>query len=343
MILSGFDLFLVFATSFILVGSLTPLMRKFAIKKEIIDKPNSAHKSHKKAVPYLGGVAIMIGVTTVVYLALLLKNSPTNYFLLATFLIAPGILLGLVGLIDDIQNLSPLPRFIAQSSAALFSTIILTLTDSFGNPTSAPIFNFLISMIWIIGICNSINFFDNIDGGAAGTIAISALGTAIIAINTQQILIASFAIVLVGSTIGFLIWNRSPARIYMGDAGSLFLGFMIAILTVRLKPSTDEWIGSYSVPFFLLAAPILDTSIVVTSRILKQKSPFVGGTDHLSHRLIAYGINRKATVFTLWIITSFFASIGVLITLTSFNESFLIATGLLVFISFFILFTKLEK
>ena len=121
--------------------------------------------------------------------------------------------------------------------------------------------------MWVVGICNSINFFDNLDGGAAGTTAISSIALSIVTIQNGQLFIAGLALVVAGSTLGFLIWNKSPARIYMGDAGALFLGLLMATLTLRFEPSTINSITSFALPVLLLAVPILDTSVAVLSRL----------------------------------------------------------------------------
>ena len=169
------EYFLLFVTSYLLVGLLTPLMRKIALATNVVDKPNAAHKSHKKAVPYLGGVAIIIGIISISYSTSLISNFTSTTFWLATSVLGPALLLGLIGLWDDLKNLKPLPRFIAQTVAGLFTAAVLILGNNVGNPTGSQIFDSIITVIWVVGICNSINFFDNLDGGAAGTVAISLL------------------------------------------------------------------------------------------------------------------------------------------------------------------------
>ena len=267
------EYFLLFVLAYLLVGALTPLMRKIAVAADVIDRPNSSHKSHKQPVPYLGGLAIIIGVIVVSYSTSLVSNFTTNTFWLATSVLGPALLLGLIGLWDDLKNLKPLPRFIAQSVAGIFTAGILIATDNVGNPTGSAIFDSIITVIWVVGICNSINFFDNLDGGAAGTVAISSISLAFLALNGDQYLIAALSTVTAGATLGFLVWNKSPAKIYMGDAGALFLGVLLAILTIRLRPGSDTQIGSYFTPIFLLAIPILDTSVAVISRISRHISP----------------------------------------------------------------------
>jgi UDP-GlcNAc:undecaprenyl-phosphate GlcNAc-1-phosphate transferase len=222
-------------------------------------------------------------------------------------------LLGLIGLWDDIKNLPPLPRFIAQTFAGVFTASILIITDNIGNPTGSSIFDSIITVVWIVGICNSINFFDNLDGGAAGTVAISSIALAYLALSGDQYLIAALSVVTAGSTLGFLVWNKSPAKIYMGDAGALFLGVLLATLTVRFEPTAQTQIGSFLIPVLLLAIPILDTTVAVLSRIRRHLSPFQGGQDHLSHRLIRSGLTRKTSAIILWSLSGLFAGVSVLL------------------------------
>jgi len=333
--------FTLFVVSYVLVGALTPLMRKIAISKKIFDKPNSEHKSHTKPVPYLGGVAIIFGVVITSYLTLFLSPFTVNNFWLATSVLAPAIALGMIGLWDDIKNLNPLPRFIGQSIAGLVIAAILISGDNLGNPTGLASIDILISVIWVVGICNSINFFDNLDGGASGTVAISAVVLTYLALSTDQSFIAALSLVIAGSTLGFLIWNKTPARIYMGDAGALFLGVLIATLTVRFEPKTESTLGSFATPLLLLAIPILDTTVAVLSRLRRKISPFQGGRDHLSHRLVRAGFSRKLSAIILWSLTGLFGIFAVLISLpNSGYEVVILLVALFFWLLFFLYFFR---
>jgi UDP-GlcNAc:undecaprenyl-phosphate GlcNAc-1-phosphate transferase len=335
------EYFLLFLSSYLLVGLLTPLMRRIAIVTDVVDKPNTAHKSHKQPVPYLGGVAIIIGIIVISYSTSLVSNFTIDTFWLATSVLAPALVLGLIGLWDDMKNLPPLPRFVAQTIAGVFTAIILVANNNVGNPTGSEIFDTFITIIWVVGICNSINFFDNLDGGAAGTVAVSSIALAILALSGDQYLIAALATVTAGATLGFLIWNKSPARIYMGDAGALFLGVLLATLTVRLNPDTQTQLGSYLTPIFLLAIPILDTTVAVISRLKRHISPFQGGQDHLSHRLIRAGLSRRKAAVSLWTLSAMFAAVGILISkVNEVTEIFFIAGSGLIWILLFVVFFK---
>ena len=341
MVISQINYFFLFVISYVLVGLLTPLMRKIAIAQGVLDRPNSAHKSHKKPVPYLGGVAIIIGVVLVSYLALISSKFTWSNFWLATSVIGPALVMGLVGLWDDLKSLNPLPRFIGQSIAGLIVAFVLVFNENVGNPTGITGLDVAITVLWIVGICNSINFFDNLDGGAAGTVAITAISLTYLAITGDQYFIAALSVVVAGSTLGFLIWNRNPARIYMGDAGALFLGVLIATLTIRFKPSTDNLISSFAIPILLLAIPILDTTVAVFSRLRRGVSPFQGGKDHLSHRLVRYGLSRKVAAITLWLLSALYGFFAVLISKSDINyEMVFIVIASVVWVTLLVIFLR---
>jgi UDP-GlcNAc:undecaprenyl-phosphate GlcNAc-1-phosphate transferase len=299
--------------TFIFVGVLTPLMRKLALQIGAVDAPNLARKVQKEPVPYLGGVAIAIGVVAASYGSLLAVDFTMETFRLASFVLVPAIAISAMGLIDDLRGLAPWPRLIAQTVTGIIVAIILTATDTMGVAFNNTFLNYAISVLWIVGVCNSINFFDNLDGGAAGTVAIISIFLFFIAYDRQQVLVSALAIVTAGATAGFLIWNRAPAKIYMGDAGALFLGIIISVLTIRLSPGVVPQVKSFAIPLALMAVPILDTTVAVTSRIYRGISPFQGGTDHLSHRLVRAGLSRRVTAFTLWALAAFYGALALAI------------------------------
>lgn len=339
--LSATQYLYLFSATMIIVGALTPIMRLLAIRFGVVDNPNQDHKTHKAPIPYLGGVAIMIGAISVTYLALLRYGVNETNLWLASSLMIPACLMGLIGLLDDVRNLSPWPRFLAQSIAGLLTAIVLIVTDTFGSPTGSLFMDVAITIVWIVGITNSINFFDNVDGGASGTVAIASLALFLIALQGGQFLIAALAVVLSGATIGFLSWNRPPARIYMGDAGALFLGLLIASLTIRLDTNPINQFATFSIPILILAVPIMDTSVAVLSRFRRKLSPFQGGRDHLSHRLMRVGFSKPLAVISLWLMTGYFSAIAIAISHAPFQfEGLISAAGALSWLALFAWFMK---
>jgi UDP-GlcNAc:undecaprenyl-phosphate GlcNAc-1-phosphate transferase len=261
-------------------------------------------------VPYLGGVAIAIGITVASFGALLYSDFSTETFNKALSVLLPAILISAMGLYDDLKGLEPWPRLVAQTIAGIAVAIYLIQNNTLGQAFSNQALNYAVTIIWIVGICNSINFFDNLDGGASGTVAVISIFLFAIAFNQGQSLVSALAVVTAGATLGFLIWNKTPAKIYMGDAGALFLGIIIAVLTIRLDPEVGPLSRALAIPLLLMAVPILDTSTVVISRLSRGISPFTGGRDHLSHRLMRKGLGRKTTAYVLWVMAAAFGSIA---------------------------------
>ena len=298
--------------TFALVGGLTPVMRKIALKVGAVDRPNLERKTQKEPVPYLGGVAIAIGITVASFAALLYSDFSTETFNKALSVLLPAILISAMGLYDDLRGLEPWPRLVAQTIAGIAVAIYLIQNDTLGQAFSNQFLNYAVTIIWIVGICNSINFFDNLDGGASGTVAVISIFLFAIAFNQGQSLVGSLAVVTAGATLGFLIWNKSPAKIYMGDAGALFLGIIIAVLTIRLDPEVGPQSRALAIPLLLMAVPILDTTTVVVSRLSRGISPFTGGRDHLSHRLMRKGLGRRSTAYVLWGMAALFGAVAFL-------------------------------
>lgn len=322
--ISTAQLIVLFLTSFTLVGVLTPIMRRIALKSNFLDRPNSHHKMHDEPIPYLGGVAIILGICITIYTALFTQSNISTEIWLATSILIPALILGVVGLIDDYFSLSALTRFIFQTLAGIFTASLLILSDSVGNPTNNLILDLAITVIWIVGITNSVNFFDNLDGGAVGALAVISLGLFVITRQNGQYLISATSLTISGSMLGFLLWNKSPAKIYMGDAGALFLGTLISVLAVRLDPDVASQTTSLLIPVLLFAVPILDTSVAVTSRIRRRVSIFQGGRDHLSHRLIRKGLSKRQAAVFLWSLSGLFVALATLLAISSSNLTLLL-------------------
>jgi len=305
-------------SAFALTGLLTWPVRALAIRLGAMDAPNLARKSQAEPVPYLGGVAIALGITITTLAAVYVGGNKSGENAgqlkdLALTVLLPALLLGAMGLIDDLRSLSPWPRLIAQSVVGTVVALVIVSSGTTGTPFGTSTLNTVVTIFWIVGICNSINFFDNLDGAAAGAVAIAALGVFFIAFDRGQELVSALSIVTAGATIGFLMWNKSPAKIYMGDAGALFLGIIISVATIRLNPGIEPTWKSLTIPVILLAVPLLDTCVAVFSRISRRVSPLTGGKDHLSHRLVRGGLSRPMAAIALWAASGVCAVIAVLV------------------------------
>ena len=266
--------------AFALTGLLTWPVRALAIRLGAMDAPNMARKTQAEPVPYLGGVAIALGISLITLGAVFVgadnfagENNDQLKDLALTVLL-PALLLGAMGLFDDLRSLSPWPRLIMQTVVGSIVAFVIVENGTIGTPfgqasatDSGSWINTAVTIFWIVGICNSINFFDNLDGAASGAVAIAALGVFVIAFDRGQELVSALSIVTAGATIGFLMWNKSPAKIYMGDAGALFLGIIISVATIRLNPGITPTWQSLAIPVILLAVPLLDTCVAVFSRL----------------------------------------------------------------------------
>jgi UDP-GlcNAc:undecaprenyl-phosphate GlcNAc-1-phosphate transferase len=283
-----------------------------------MDAPNLARKTQVEPVPYLGGVAIAIGITITTLAAVFVGGNKSGENAsqlkdLALTVLLPALLLGAMGIVDDLRSLSPWPRLITQSTIGSIVAYIIVQSGTVGTPFGTSTLNTAVTIFWIVGICNSINFFDNLDGAASGAVAIAALGVFFIAFDRGQELVSALSIVTAGATIGFLMWNKSPAKIYMGDAGALFLGIIISVATIRLNPAiTPTWM-SLTIPVILLAVPLLDTCVAVLSRLARGLSPLTGGKDHLSHRLVRAGLSRRVAAVGLWSASGVCAVMAILV------------------------------
>jgi len=301
--------------AFVVTGLLTWPIRILAIRFDVMDAPNLARKTQKEPVPYLGGVAIALGVTVVTLAAVYVGgnksgNNSAQLKDLALTVLLPALVLGAIGLFDDLRSLSPWPRLLAQTVIGSVIAFAIVENGTIGTPFNSSgvgadsgnssWLNTLVTIVWIVGISNSINFFDNLDGAASGAVAIAALGVFVIAFDRGQELVSALSIVTAGATIGFLMWNKSPAKIYMGDAGALFLGVIISVATIRLNPGIAPMWQSLAIPLILLAVPLLDTCVAVFSRLARGLSPLTGGKDHLSHRLVRGGLTRPQAAISLW-------------------------------------------
>lgn len=324
----------IFLVSLLLSSLLVPTLRNLAFRYSVLDIPNQNHKTHHDSIPYLGGVAIVIPVLVLAIIGPIIFVEDSDYVVRAALFLFPAVLLALVGLLDDIRNLSALSRFTIQSLLATIIALYLSKLDYGVSIFSNEIGNISLSIIWLVGITNAFNFFDNLDGGAAGITLIASLTLFFLAFSNGQYLISSISLALAGAGFGFLWWNKQPAKIYLGDCGALFIGFILASSLMQYEPNIEPPIASALVPVFILALPIIDTSVAVMSRILRGVSIFHGGRDHLSHRLISLGCSRRKTAYFLWGIASLFSALTLVISRVDKDAALAISLMGLLFMGF---------
>ncbi len=278
-----------FTAAFGMSVTLTPMLRRWALRRAIVDAPDGGRKQQNVAVPYLGGVAIAFAVTIVLLFGVGVGGLSNSDWAMLGGVLAPALLLALIGFLDDLRGLTPGMRFVVQSLAAVITAVALSLAGTRSQLTGFAPIDIAITVLWVVGVTNALNLLDNMDALAGGATAIAALAYFAIAAVNGQYLIAALALAIAGGCAGFLVWNRPPARIYMGDAGALFLGFMLAAVSIRIHLNGQPRLLALFAPLVVLFLPVLDTTLVVLSRLRRGISPFVGGRDHLSHRLLDRG------------------------------------------------------
>jgi UDP-GlcNAc:undecaprenyl-phosphate GlcNAc-1-phosphate transferase len=286
-----------FALSGIVAFAVTPFTAKLARRFGILDLPTAhGYKKHTEAIPYLGGVAIYAGLAAAALGGLAFREVRdvhlTQGFPLA-FLLA--LALGIVGLVDDVRHLPRLVRLGAQLLAAY-----IAYEGGFAVQVAGwEWLNVTLTLVWVVGITNAFNLLDNMDGLTAGVAAVAGISFAVMAAlgDLSGPTVASAAVA--GASIGFLVHNRHPARVFMGDAGSTFLGFILALIGITLE--FDNLVKvTFLVPVVALGIPIFDTTLVVLSRLKHGRDVFKGARDHVSHRLVAIGIPVRAAVALLY-------------------------------------------
>jgi len=285
----------VFAASFLLSLLLTPLAIRVALRNRILDQPGD-HKSHSFPVPYLGGVAIVASFALVIVAASVLDSSNNGTSELVKIL-AVGLALALMGLIDDLRKLPALLR-LALEIAAGWLVFAFDVGVSF---TGSGVLDAIVTIVWVVGLVNAFNMSDNMDGLSAGLAAIASASLFAAAAANGQFLVAALCAALAGCALGFLRSNFFPARIYMGDAGAYFFGFMIAYLGLKLQFLSSPSNNTFLVPILIVSVVIFDTTLVVCARLYHRISPMQGGKDHTSHRLVKIGLPVPLAVGLIYV------------------------------------------
>lgn len=273
----------IFAGSAVLSLLLTPLAMKVALQRRIVDVPGP-NKSHDSPVPYLGGVAIVVSFVVAVAAAALLRGS-RNGLKEILVVLSLGLVVAGVGLMDDLRPFSPMLRLAVEAAVAVGLWVADVRIVMFGS----ELVGFAVTVLWVVGLINALNMIDGADGLSAGVAGIAAGWLLVIAARGGQFLVAALAAALAGCAVGFLRHNFQPARIYMGDAGALFLGYMLAYLGIKVNPpGPDE--TTFLVPILVLAVPIFEATFVSVNRLVHRRGLLRGGLDHPIHRLVKVGL-----------------------------------------------------
>ncbi|MGI8425746.1 MAG: glycosyltransferase family 4 protein [Actinomycetota bacterium] len=298
--------------------ALTPLARRIALRYDLVDHPSN-RKLHADPVPNLGGAAVVLAfVCSMVALEVLGRLTPAGRA--GWTILLGGMMMAAIGFWDDRRVL---PGWIKVPAVLLLGLILFFANVRADLLIPWPL-DLILTMGWVIGITNAINYMDNMDGLGPGIAAITAGYFAVLAGVSGQVLVAVTAAALAGSSLGFLWFNRPPARIFLGDSGSLFLGFVLAALGLELR-FHELLSASFLVPIVVLTLPILDALMVSVSRVRRGLSPLHPGKDHISHRLVAEGISPGRTVGLLLLAAAIYGVVATLMATSAPGFAYLMA------------------
>ncbi|MER2600534.1 MAG: MraY family glycosyltransferase [Caldilineales bacterium] len=310
---------LVALTALVMAALATPLVRRVAWRYGFVDQP-SFRKVHATPMPRLGGLAIYLGFIV----ALLLLGTRFRINEMVGIMIGATVV-SVIGGIDDHSPVNPLPKLLVQALAAG----VLIFNDIRINLFSAEWLNMLATIIWVTGITNALNFLDNMDGLSAGIATVASAFFLLLAALNGQYLVGALAAALLGACIGFLFYNVNPASIFMGDSGALFIGFVLAAIGIKLRFPDNVDIVTWMAPVLVLGLPVLDTTLVVISRLRRGKNPLTTpGKDHVSHRLARLTGSPREAVLLCYLVAGAFGMSGIFITTATVLEGYLVGLGI---------------
>ncbi len=292
----------------------TPVVRSLAFRVGAVDVPKDNRRMHNHPIPRMGGLAIFFGFILSVLLFVPLTQQ------LRTMLLG-AVVIVILGIFDDIYALPAMPKFMIQIAAALVAVLGGNRIFGLSNInifSSDPYWelgwlSIPISVLWIVGITNAVNLIDGLDGLACGVSTISSMTLLVIALIMAEPDVAMITAALAGACLGFLPYNLNPARIFMGDTGSTFLGYILAVVSIQGLFKFYTFI-SFAAPFLMLGLPIFDTCFAILRRLAKGQSPMAPDRGHIHHRLIDMGFSQKQAVAMLYVISAILGLSAVVLT-----------------------------
>ena len=310
-----------FLLAAVITGVLTPIAIKLAPKIGAMDVPKDERRMHDHPVPRFGGLGILIGMVATILICVPKIEGVLGSKQIYGF-IAGAIVMVIVGLIDDLHGLKPLQKAAGQCIAAIvacvFSVRVFAISNIFGEGyiVFPKWISIIITVIWIVGITNTINLIDGLDGLAAGVSCISCFAVAYTSYLAGRPETCQLVLAIAGAAFGFLIFNFHPAKIFMGDAGSMLLGYCLATMSLIGVSSTKTTVLFVSfIPLFILALPIFDTAFAIIRRVANHRPIMVGDKGHLHHRIMALGIGQRRAVVALYCISAIMGVAGILWTM----------------------------
>ena len=309
-----------FAVALIVSMLIMPAVIFFAEKTGAMDAPN-ARKVHKKPIPRIGGLGIYAGFMAAIIFFAAHANLDSEMIRETVGLVLSGSLIVALGLVDDYKNLPAKLKLLGQIGAAAvlvlgFDVRIDFVTDPFGDYIYLEWFAIPATMFWLVGLTNTVNLIDGLDGLAAGVAAIASFTILLIALEQNFILVAVMTAAIAGAAVGFLKYNFHPAKIFMGDTGSMFLGFMLAGISVTGAVKSVATIALI-VPIFALGLPILDTTFAIVRRLRGGVPIFKPDKGHLHHRLLSVGFTQCQAVLLMYVISALFGLSAIALTAVS--------------------------
>jgi UDP-GlcNAc:undecaprenyl-phosphate GlcNAc-1-phosphate transferase len=297
---------LAFTVALVASLSLTAPVRQFALRLGMVDRPGP-RKVHLQPIPLLGGLAIYCGVFLAMAVSLVGGEAVTQVL----GILAGATLVILVGTLDDRGLLHhQVKLFIAMPLAGLIllaSGIHAQVFSVYFHGWGGSVADAALTIFWVTAITASFSIFDYMDGLCAGVAAIAALFFTVLALLSGQVLVSTLAAAVMGAALGFLRWNFNPAKIFMGDGGAMFLGFLMATLALKLRMTGVSHAAEFLIPIFVLGVPIFDTTLVTISRSRRGLIPFTTpGKDHTAHRLSNCGLGTRRAVLSLYLLGSVF-------------------------------------
>lgn len=319
--------------SMLLVTLFTPLVQKIALKLKILDYPDE-RKVHTTPIPVLGGIAIAASFCLVILINF-------RFSLEMKGVIMGGILLLLTGFVDDIKPLPAFLKLFIQIIACLILAKCGVMVSFLPDTVIGKIGEFLITFVWIIWVINAVNFFDGLDGLASGLVAIASFFFLIVGLQTHQVYFSYLAATLMGACIGFLVYNFHPANIFLGDAGSNFLGFTLGSLAVMGEWSEKGPAVALSVPLLIFGVLVFDMLYIIVSRVMKGETKTIKGVleyvgkDHFHHRLMDIGFTHHQTVVFIYLlsVSMGFGAVVLRTSISPLNVSFLLTQAFIVFLT----------
>lgn len=338
--------FIAFISAVIISFIMTPLARKLAIKVGALDIPKDSRKIHQKPMPYFGGLAIYVSIISCMFVYM--PHTTTNLFIMAG-----ATIIVLTGIVDDMYGMPAKVKMLLQVIAAVVAIKGGVQIHFITNPLSITGMSYLltwlsipITLFWIVGITNTINLIDGLDGLASGVASIAATTLLFTAATLGHDFIMMQCAIIAGASLGFLPFNFNPAKIFMGDTGSLLLGYMLAVTSVSGMVKSVAAVA-LAVPVFALGLPIFDTTFAIIRRYINKKPIMEADKDHLHHKLMKIGLNQRQTVLVMYFISMMLGIIAVIIADADPFTGIIVATIVVIAVFYFArkagLFKKKEQ